>query len=55
MKRLVTSASFVIAQTSRGLVTDTLNREYKTLPPEQVAIMAPGLEGPEKPVIGKGF
>ena len=55
MKRLMTSSNFRMLQGGRGMVTDTLNREYKTLPPHQVEIMEGGLEPPPKRIVGKGF
>ncbi len=47
-QRQVTAASFRMIVNPKEHVRNTLNREWKTLPPEQVAIMAPGLKEPER-------
>lgn len=55
LERLVTVPSFRVKQSGKDKVLDTLNREYKILPPQQVEIMAGGLDSPKVSVIGKGF
>ena len=54
-ERLMTSGSFRVLQGGREIVTNTLNREHKILPPQQVRIMEGGLEPPPKHTIGTGF
>ena len=55
LKRQVTTATFRLKNTGRNMVQDTLNREHRILPKEQVGIMSRGLNRPEVPVIGRGF
>ena len=55
LERLISAPTFRIKKSGKDMVLDTLNREYKTLPTKQVEIMAGGLEGPERPVTGRGF
>jgi len=55
LERLITAPTFKINKNGRDIVLNTLNREYKTLPPRQVEIMAPGLNPPSIPITGRGF
>jgi len=56
LERLMSTMTFRIKQKGgRDMVLDTLNREYRTLPPDQVKIMSGGLDPPPVPVTGRGF
>lgn len=55
MTRVMAATHFRMHRTGKDEVTDTLNREYKTLPPKQVELLAGGLNEPEMSVIGRGF
>ncbi len=50
LKRVFTPLTFKIKEDGKTLVTNTLNREYKILPHQQVELMQGGLNEPPKTI-----